>query len=44
MNEDVNRNRKLFLKGVIHVNGGKVEICSRIKDGNCRLAQGEDEV
>ena len=24
--------------------GGKVESCSRIKDGNVRLAQGEDEV
>ena len=44
MNEDVNGNRKLFLKEVSNAKGGKVEICSRIKDGNERLAQGEDEV
>ena len=44
MNEDVNGNRKLFWKEMSNVKGGKVESCSRIKDGNGRLAQGEDEV
>ena len=37
MNEDVNGNGKSFWKGV---KNGKVEKCSRIKDGNRRLAQG----
>ena len=44
INEDVNINRKLFWKEVGNVKGGKVESCSRIKNGNVRLAQGEDEV
>ena len=44
MNEDVNGNRKLFWNEVSNAKGGKVEICSRIKDGNGRLVQGEDEV
>ena len=44
MNENVNGNRKLFWKEVSNVKGRKVETCSRIKDGNGRLAQGEDEV
>ena len=44
MNEDVNRNRKLFWKEVSNVKGGKGKSCSRIRDGNGRLAQGEDEV
>ena len=44
MNEDVNGNRKLFRKEVSNAKGGKVERCSRIKDGNRRLAQGKDEV
>ena len=44
MNEDVERNRKLFWKEVSKVNEGKVESCSRIKDGNGGLALGEDEV
>ena len=35
---------KLFWKEVNNAKGGKVESCSRIKDGNGRLAQGEDEV
>ena len=35
--------RKLFWKEVSNVKGGKVESCSRIKDGNRRLAQGKDE-
>ena len=43
VNEDVNGNRKLFLKEVNNVKGGKVEGCSRIKHVNCKLAQGEDE-
>ena len=44
MNEDVNGNRKLFWKEVSNVKRGKVESCSRIKDGNGRLKQGEDKV
>ena len=44
MNEDVNENKKLFWKEVSNVKGGKVESCSRIKDGNGRLAQDDDEV
>ena len=44
MNKDVNRNRKLFGKEVVNSKGGKVESCSRIKDGNERLTQEEDEV
>ena len=44
MNEDVNKNRKLFWKETSNVKGGKMESCSRIKYGNGRLAQGEDEV
>ena len=43
MNKDVNGNRKLFWKEVINAKGGKVESCSRVKDENGRLAQGEDE-
>ena len=38
MNQDVDGNRKLFWKEVWKVNGGKVKSCSRIKDGNWRLA------
>ena len=34
MNEDMNENRKLFWKKVNNSNEGKVESCSRIKDGN----------
>ena len=33
MNEDANRNRKLFCKEVSNVKRGKVESCSRIKGG-----------
>ena len=44
MNEDVNGNRNLVWKEVSNVKGGKVESSSRIKDGNGRLAQEEDEV
>ena len=36
--------RKLFWKEVNNAKSGKVESCSRIKDGNERLAQGRDEV
>ena len=41
MNEDVNGNRKLFWKEVSNAKGGKLESCSRVKDG--WLAQGWDE-
>ena len=44
MNEDVNGNRKLFWKEVSNVKGGKEKSCSRIKDRNGRLVQGEDEI
>ena len=43
MNEDVNGNRILLWKEVSNAKGGKVESCSRVKDGNGRVAQGEDE-
>ena len=43
MNEDVNGNEKLFWKELSNVRGGKVESCSRVKYGNGRPAQGEDE-
>ena len=43
MNQDVDENRKLFWEEVSEVNGGKVESCNKIKDGNGRLALGEDE-
>ena len=36
MNHDVDRNRKCVLEG------GKVKSCSRIKDGDGRLALGEN--
>ena len=42
MIEDVSKNRKLFWKEVSNVKGGKVESCSRMKDGNGRSAHGED--
>ena len=42
MNEDVNGNMKLFWKEVSNAKGEKVESCSRVKDGNGRLAKGED--
>ena len=38
MNEDMNRNRKLFWKEVSNAKGGKVDSCSRVKDGYGRLA------
>ena len=44
MNQDMSGNGKLVWKEVSKANGGKVESCSRIKDGNGRLAQGKDEV
>ena len=40
MNENMNRNRKLFWKEVSNAKGGKKESCSRVKDGN-EVAQGE---
>ena len=39
----MNGNRKLFRKEVCNAKGEKVESCSRVKDGNGKLAQGEDE-
>ena len=44
MNQDIHENRKLFWKEMSKVNGGKVESCSIIKDGNGRLAKGKYEV
>ena len=44
MNQDVNGNRKLFLQEVSKVNGGKMENCSKIKDGNGTLVLEEVEV
>ena len=44
VNEDLSGNRKLFWKEVSNAKGGKVESCSKLKDGNERLAQGDDEV
>ena len=43
MNEDVTGNRILFWKEVSNPKGGKVESCSRVKNGNGRLTQEEDE-
>ena len=43
MNEDVNGKRKLFWKEVSNAKVGKVESCSRVKDGCGRLVQGKDE-
>ena len=43
MNQEVDGNRKLFWKEVSKVNGGKVESCSRIKNGDGRALR-EDEV
>ena len=44
MNQDVNRNRKLFWKEVSKANGRKVENSNRIKDGNGRLVLEKPEV
>ena len=44
MNEDVNENRKLFWKEASNAKGGKVESCSRVKDGNGSLVQRHDKV
>ena len=44
MNEDLSGNRKLFWKEVSNAKGGRVESCSKLKDGNERLAPGDDEV
>ena len=43
MNKDVNGSSKLFWKEVSNAKGGKVKSCSRVKDGNGRLAEGKDE-
>ena len=44
INQDVDRNRKLFWKEVSRTNGGKVENYSRIKDRSGRLTLEEVEV
>ena len=44
INEDLNENKKLFWNEVSNAKGGKVESCSSIKDGNLRLAHGEDDL
>ena len=44
MNQDIDGNRKLFWEEISNMNGGKMESCSRIKEGNGGLALGEDEV
>ena len=43
INEDVNGNRKLFWEEASNAKQGKMEYCNKVKDGNGRLAQGEDE-
>ena len=43
MNEDINENRNFLWKEASNLKGEKMESCSRIKDGNGRLAHGEDE-
>ena len=43
LNENVNGNRKLFWNEVSNAKGGKLGSYSRIKDGNEKLSQGEDE-
>ena len=40
----MNGNMKLLWKKVSNAKGGKMECCSRIKDGNWGLALGDDEV
>ena len=40
----MNGNMKFFWKEVSNAKGGKVEICSRIKDANGKLTRGENEV
>ena len=44
MNEVVNGNKKLFWKEVSNGKEGKKESCSRMEDGNGRLAEEENEV
>ena len=43
-NEKRKVKRFIYQKQVSNVKGGKVESCSRIKDGNGKLVQGKDEV
>ena len=43
VNEDMNRNKKLFWKEVSQVNGWKVENCNRTKNRNGKLTLGKDE-
>ena len=44
MSDYVHGNMKFLWKEVNKVEGGKVESCSEIKDGNGRLALDRDEV
>ena len=44
MSQDVDGNRKLFWKEVSEMNGERGGGCSRIKEGNGKLAMGEDDV
>ena len=44
MNQEVNRDRKLFWKEVNKASGGKVDNSNRIKDGSGRLMLEEAEV
>ena len=44
MNKDINGKRKLFLKEVSKMNGGKVENSNRIKDRNGKLVMEEVKV
>ena len=43
MNQDVDRNRKLFYKEASKVNRGKVDSCNRINYRNGKLALAKDE-
>ena len=44
MNQDVNGNKKLFWKEASNAKEGKVNSCSRIKDGNRRFVLEEIKV
>ena len=44
MNEKVNGNRKLLWEEESNVKREKVKSCSKIKDGNGRLAKGKDKI
>ena len=44
MNQEVNGNRKLFWKEVSNEKRRRVESCSKVNEGNWRLAQRKSEV